>query len=47
MIDDEMIIKNGIRFYYAESQIHLMMLEIFISLHEMFLKPKFKEVLKK
>ena len=38
MLTNDLKIKNGIRFTFAQSEIMLMIIEIFISLHEMLLK---------
>lgn len=45
MLTEELKVKNGIRFCYAESEIILLILEILITLHEMFLKKRFRELL--
>lgn len=45
MLTEALKVKNGIRFCYAESEIILLILEILITLHEMFLKKKFRELL--
>ena len=47
MLTEDLKIKNGIRFCYAESEIIMHILEILISFHEMFLKKKFRELLLK
>ena len=39
LLTDELKIKNGIRFTYAQSEIFLFIIEILITLHEIFLKP--------
>lgn len=39
--------KNGIRFSYAQSEIILLIIEILITLHEIFLKPVFIKLLKR
>ncbi len=47
LISDEKPIPNGIRFKFAMSEIHLEIIEIFITLHEMLLKPDFLKILLK
>ena len=47
MLTEDLKVKNGIRFCYAESEIIMHILEILISFHEMFLKKKFRELLLK
>lgn len=42
-----MVIPNGIRFKFAQSEIFEMILEIFITIEEMLLKPEFFKVLKR
>lgn len=41
LLTEDLKIKNGIRFSYAQSQIFLFIIECLITLHEMFLKPAF------
>ena len=47
LIHDEILIDNGIRFKFAASEIIEMILEIFVTLHEILLKPEFFKVLKR
>lgn len=42
-----MAIPNGIRFKFAQSEVFEMILEIFITIEEMLLKPEFFKVLKR
>lgn len=46
LLTADLKIKNGIRFTYAQSQIYLVIIEILITLHEMFLKPDFIKILR-
>jgi len=41
MLTEDLKVKNGIRFNYAQSEIILLILEILITLHEVLLKPRF------
>ncbi len=45
-ITEDLKIKNGIRFVYALSEILLMIIEVLVTLHEIFLKPEFIKLLK-
>lgn len=45
MLTEDLKVKNGIRFCFAESEIILLILEILITLHEMFLKRRFRDLL--
>jgi hypothetical protein len=47
MLTEDLKVKNGIRFVYAQSEIILLIIEILITLHEMFLKPLFIKLLKR
>lgn len=46
-INDEITIPNGIRFKYAMSEVIETILEIFITIEEMLLKPEFLKILKR
>lgn len=46
-ISEDLKIKNGIRFQFAQSQIFLFIIECLITLHEMFLKPGFITILRR
>lgn len=46
-ITEDLKIKNGIRFVYALSEILLMIIEVLVTLHEIFLKPEFIKLLKR
>lgn len=45
MLTEDLKVKNGIRFSYAQSEIILLILEILITLHEVLLKPRFIVIL--
>jgi hypothetical protein len=45
MLTEDLKVKNGIRFNYAQSEIILLILEILITLHEVLLKPRFIAIL--
>ena len=47
MLTEDLKVKNGIRFSYAQSEIILLIIEILITLHEIFLKPVFVRLLKR
>jgi inositol 1,4,5-triphosphate receptor type 1/inositol 1,4,5-triphosphate receptor type 3 len=47
MLTEDLKVKNGIRFVFAQSEIILLIIEILISLHEIFLKPLFLKLLKR
>ena len=47
LINDEIIIPNGIRFKFAMSEVIEMILEIFITIQEILLKPDFLKVLRR
>lgn len=46
-LSEDLKIKNGIRFSFAQSQIFLYIIECLITLHEMFLKPGFIAILRR
>jgi hypothetical protein len=46
-VNDEVPIPNGIRFKFAMSEVIEMILEIFITIEEMLLKPEFLKILKR
>lgn len=47
MLTEDLKVKNGVRFVYALSEIVLMIIEILVTLHEMFLKAEFLKLLKR
>ena len=47
MLTEDLKVKNGIRFSYAQSEIILLIIEILITLHEICLKPVFVRLLKR
>lgn len=47
LLTDDLKIKNGIRFIYAQSEVFLFIIECLITLHEMFLKPEFLKILRR
>ena len=47
MLTEDLKVKNGIRFCYAQSEIILLIIEILITLHEMFLKPRFNNLVER
>lgn len=47
LLSEDLKIKNGIRFSFAQSQIFLFIIETLITIHEMFLKKGFIVVLRR
>jgi len=47
MLTEDLKVKNGIRFVYAQSEITFLIMEILITLNEIFLKNVFLSVLKR
>lgn len=47
LLSEDLKIKNGIRFSFAQSQIFLFIIESLITIHEMFLKKEFIVILRR